>query len=58
MVAIPEREGVGGKLARTGDDVPLPQKSDRRKLFLWLCGTRLPAADLEPDADGVAGTPK
>ena len=37
FVAPPPREGVGGKPAKTGDDVPLPQKSDRRKLFLWLC---------------------
>jgi hypothetical protein len=31
------REVVGGKPAKTGDDVPLLQKSDRRKLFLQLC---------------------
>ena len=36
-LAIPPREVAGGKPAKTGGDVPLPQKSDRRKLFLWLC---------------------
>jgi len=33
----PQREVVGGKPARTEADVPLLQKSDRRKLFLQLC---------------------
>ena len=32
------REVVGGKPAKTGADVPLLQKSDRRKLLLQLCG--------------------
>jgi hypothetical protein len=54
---FPSREVAGGKPAKTGVDVPLTQKSDRRKLFLRLCGTRLPAADLEPETDGEAGTP-
>jgi len=57
-VLFPLREAVGGKPAKTGGDVPLLQKSDRRKLFLQLASTRLPDADLEPDADGEAGTPK
>jgi len=34
----PPREGVGGKPAKTEADVPLLQKSDRRKLLLQLCG--------------------
>ena len=37
-MSFPLREGAGGKPARTEADVTLPQKSDRRKLFLWLCG--------------------
>ena len=36
--AVPVREGVGGKPAKTEADVPLLQKSDRRKLLLQLCG--------------------
>ena len=51
------REVAGGKPARSGADVPLLQKSDRRKLLLQLCGTRLSAADLEPETDGEAGMP-
>ncbi len=31
------REVVGGKPAKTGADVPLLQKSDRRKLLLRHC---------------------
>jgi len=38
--------------------VPLLQKSDRRKLLLQLSGTRLSAADLEPETGGEADTPK
>jgi hypothetical protein len=52
------REGARWKARKTGGDVPLPEKSDRRKLFLRHCGTRIPAADLEPETDGKAGTPK
>ena len=32
------REVAGGKPAKTEADVPLLQKSDRRKLLLQLCG--------------------
>ena len=32
-----KREGVGEKPAKVGVDVPLPQKSDHRELFLWFC---------------------
>jgi len=37
VFAIPLREAVGGKPARPKADVPLLQKSDRRKLLLQLC---------------------
>ena len=54
----PLHEVVGGKPAKTKADVPLLQKSDRRKLLLQLSGTRLSAADLEPETGGEADTPK
>ncbi len=37
VFAVPQREAVGGKPARTEADVSLLQKSDQRKLFLQLC---------------------
>ena len=37
FVSSSMREDAGGKPARTEADVPLLQKSDRRKLFLQLC---------------------
>ena len=45
------REAVGGKPVKPVVVKPLPQKSDFRSSFCGFAASRLPAADLQPNAD-------